>query len=89
MGVYLGSFLGLGFWSKLESADQPAAVSFASQTEAENFISTWETPVQGCKFLLAQADVKGMFCSIAACVAAGAEAWIPEGKPTPVKGVLK
>lgn len=41
-GVYLGSFLGLGFWSRLDSAGQDCAVVFSSVEEAESYSQSWD-----------------------------------------------
>lgn len=42
MGVYLGNCMGLGFWSKMDTVGQNAAVTFASVTSAEAHISSWD-----------------------------------------------
>ena len=42
MGIYLGTFLGLGTWSLLDPAGQDAAVSFAGENVAADVIRTWE-----------------------------------------------
>lgn len=43
-GVYLGSCLGLGFWSKLDPAGQVSAVTFKSKQDAKNYIASWDNP---------------------------------------------
>lgn len=40
-GVFLGSMLGLGFWSKLDSAGQDEACTFSSPKEAFEYVSAW------------------------------------------------
>ena len=42
MGIYLGSCLGLGFWSLLDSAGQFEAAGFADLEEAKSYVRTWE-----------------------------------------------
>ena len=42
MGIYLGECMGLGFWSKLDAAGQPAAVVFPDEATARRVIATWE-----------------------------------------------
>ena len=42
MGVYLGSCMGLGFWTLLDPAGQPSACVFADEAEARDHIATWE-----------------------------------------------
>jgi hypothetical protein len=82
-GIYLGSFIGLGFWSKLDPAGQDAAVTFPSQQDAEQFMGTWdEGAPQGCQFITVIPD-QGEYASVSACVAAGLEAWsveVPSGE---------
>ncbi len=41
MGVFLGVALGLGLWTKLDCAGQPAACNFKDETDARQFVSTW------------------------------------------------
>lgn len=36
-GVYVGSFLGLGFWSRLDAAGQTSAVTFETPFAAAEF----------------------------------------------------
>jgi hypothetical protein len=40
-GVYLGSAQGRGYWSKVDSVGQPAAVTFPSQQEAIAYMASW------------------------------------------------
>jgi hypothetical protein len=76
-GVYLGSFLGLGFWTNLDTAGQSSAVTFPSEQAARDYMATWDTP--------APADVQVVDvvpddgpngASVAACVQAGLPAWV-------------
>lgn len=77
MGVYLGNFLGLGFWSKLDPVGQPAAVTFATEAMAEDHMALWDCGrPQGAKLIPVWADLHN-FASIDACVAAGLEGWQP------------
>ncbi len=46
-GVYIGSFLGLGFWSKMDCGDQDAAVVFESKSDAIAYAKSWETQING------------------------------------------
>lgn len=74
-GVFLGACLGMGFWSKLDSIDQPSAVTFESQAQAEDFLSTCVgDSFEGVQFVPVVPDM-GHFASVQACVAAGQEAW--------------
>lgn len=73
-GIYLGSFLGLGFWSQLDPCGQPEAVVFESEVEADQYVSSWDNPVPGCypvKVLTARPD----YATIAECVLANLPSW--------------
>jgi hypothetical protein len=41
-GVYLGSFLGLGFWSKIDPVGQSEAPTFAKPRDITSYVSTWD-----------------------------------------------
>lgn len=74
-GVYLGSCMGLGFWSKLDPVGQTAAVTFADTAEAEVFMAGWDCGrPDGIEFVPVVADGNN-HASIDACVAAGLDAW--------------
>ena len=80
MGIYLGSFLGLGFWSKLDPAGQDAAPVFASSEEAETYMATWDNArPEGAVLrpVIPDSD-DGTYASIDACVAAGLDRWSHE-----------
>ena len=40
-GIYLGNFWGLGFWSLLDGAGQPAAVTMESEEAARFHVAGW------------------------------------------------
>lgn len=40
-GIFIGDFLGLGFWSNWDPGDQDHAVVFESKEIAEQVISSW------------------------------------------------
>lgn len=40
-GIYLGNFLGLGFFSMLDSGGQKEACVFRDRNDAEAYVSTW------------------------------------------------
>ncbi len=76
LGVYLGSCMGLGFWSKLDPVGQPSAVVFPSKDRAFEFSATWDSPVEDLQFqeLIPDEDL-GLFASIDCCVKAGLPRW--------------
>lgn len=81
-GIYLGGFLGLGFWSKLDPVGQPGAVTFPDEQEAKAHMETWDGgPPAGVSFPVVVPD-DGQYVSIAGCVAAGLEGWLDEVTPT-------
>ena len=42
MGIYIGSCIGLGFWTLLDSVGQHSVVTFSTVEEARNMIANWE-----------------------------------------------
>lgn len=42
MGIYLGGCMGLGFWSKLDSAGQSRACVFEGEEQARAHIASWD-----------------------------------------------
>jgi len=85
-GIYLGSVLGLGFWSKLDSAGQTSACTFESEQSACEFISSsnpgsFPADLQFIKIIPDQKD--GTYASIEACVRAGLPGW--SNTPTPTR----
>jgi hypothetical protein len=81
-GVYLGSAMGRGYWSKVDSVGQPAAVTFRSRQEALDYMASWAvSPPPGVELLPVVSDGPG-YATIAACVRAGAPAWLDPFTPT-------
>lgn len=86
-GIYLGSFWGMGFWSKLDPVGQPSAVTFPSEEVAIEHMKTWENSAsegEGITFknvIPDDKDGENEYASIAACVSAGLEGWCDELTP--------
>jgi hypothetical protein len=81
-GVYLGSHAGRGYWSKVYSAGQPAAVTFGSRQEALDYMASWPVrPPPGVELLPVISDGPG-WATIGACVRAGAAPWLDVLSPT-------
>ncbi len=77
-GVFLGECLGLGFWSKVETAGQPSAVTFKDIEDAEEFMKTWISGRPcGVKLVPVVADERG-HASVEACIQAGLPGWSVE-----------
>lgn len=43
MGIYVGTAIGLGFWSNWDAAGQNTAPTFESEQQARNHVRTWDT----------------------------------------------
>ena len=76
-GIYLGSCMGLGFWTKLDPAGQTAAVTFASTHEAETFLASLDGGRPPNLQVVEVVPDQGDYASIAACKAAGLDGWDP------------
>ena len=71
MGIYLGSFIGLAFWSKLDVAGQDFAVTFPCKEVADSFMHSWEGGrPKGALCVPVEPD-DGNYASVEACVQAG------------------
>lgn len=86
MGVYLGSAMGMGFWSKLDPVGQDSAITFVNRMQAEQVMRAWDDGRPGDVVIWPMIpDRPGLarerYASIAACVAAGLEAWDPQASP--------
>jgi hypothetical protein len=79
MGVYLGSCMGLGFWSKLDPAGQDEAVTFPAPGIAMAHVAEWESladhPCDLTYPFVSDANSDG-YATEAECVDAGAAPWI-------------
>lgn len=78
-GIYLGSCLGLGFWSKLDAAGQEAACTFDSEAEAAAFIRSWDAANDPADYQLAPVSPSdGNYATVDDLRAAGLEALLGE-----------
>ena len=50
LGVFVGSFLGLGLWTNLDTGGRIEAVTFESKTVALEFAETWDTQIPDLEF---------------------------------------
>ena len=84
LGVYLGSCMGLGFWSKLDAVGQPCAYAFDDEADAKACMATWEQ-IGSKEEIITEADVTFMevdheelhYATVEECHRAGAPAWSP------------
>lgn len=77
LGVFLGQCLGLGFWSKLDSAGQDSAVTFATPTEFLDWAKTWNDPPPADTVIRAVECADPQFATSAECEQAGLPGWKP------------
>lgn len=82
-GVFLGSCMGLGFWSKLDAVDLGAAVTFPSIDDAEAFMAEWESgSPAGVALVPVVPDQDDGYASIEACMRAGLPEWLVSDSET-------
>jgi hypothetical protein len=83
MGIYLGSAMGLGFWSKMDPVGQVEAITFPDRETAERVMRSWDSgrpdaavtwPVVPDHRIDCDASFPS-YASVEACVAAGLPAW--------------
>lgn len=81
-GIYLGTCLGMGFWSKIDPVGQPSAVTFPSESVARHHLKQcFDLNQDAISVVSVEADELGgclRYASIEACVRAGLPAWDPE-----------
>lgn len=76
-GVYLGTAMGMGFWSNLDPVGQDVACTFESEEQAKEIIASWDSqPPADTKFTLVEAKHE-FHATIPECVNAGLPAWNP------------
>ena len=77
-GIFIGTFLGMGLWSKLDCLGQAYAVTFSSATEALEWAQD-SCPVECKKMFTTYLTTKEKsHATIAEIVAAGLEGWDPD-----------
>jgi hypothetical protein len=82
MGIFLGSFLGMGVWSKKDSAGQDAAVVFPSEVTARAFLAYLPDGGRGFSLVPVAPDIalgESRYASVGACVRAGLDPWMDAG----------
>jgi len=77
-GIYLGSFLGMGFWSNLDPAGQDEAITFESEKDIIDFMRTWESQVPNVKTVSIETSENTYYATIEQCVAIGLPEWNPK-----------
>jgi hypothetical protein len=75
MGIYLGSCMGMGFWSKLDPVGQSEAATFDNPEQIKEFMATWENKVTGCEITPIETDCRDAYVTIAEIEAIGLPGW--------------
>lgn len=76
-GVYLGSCMGLGFWSKLDPVGQSEACVFENHKQANEHMKSWDSQPPSDTCLLEVNTQNGQYATLAECMMAGVEHWNP------------
>jgi hypothetical protein len=80
-GVYLGSFMGLGFWTKLDPAGQDTVCVFSSPEVARTWYGIWDSGPPSLQVV--EVECADPNCAtVAECIAAGLPGWSNES-PSP------
>ncbi len=81
-GIYLGAFIGMGFWSKLDHAGLTRAITFHSAAEAIQH-SGKTFPVEWKRMVVVPILIEdNIYATLAEIVAAGEAGWDPgTGEP--------
>lgn len=85
-GIYLGSCMGFGFWTKMDPAGQPEACTFESEKDMWEHINSWDQSEdldrRKCGFRAVPVQPSSdTYATIRDCVNAGLEAWDPDMEP--------
>lgn len=76
-GVYLGSAMGLGFWSNLDPVGQPEACVFENEAQAKKIMESWDTPPPDDVRIVTLETINPMYATIPEIIKAGLPAWNP------------
>lgn len=74
LGVYLGKFLGLGFWSKLDPAGQTSVPTFSSIPDALDHANHWKDKIKDVVAVWVETKEEN-FATREECVAYGLPTW--------------
>lgn len=76
-GVFIGTCLGLAFFSEMDAAGQERAVTFADEAEARSFVATWRNEPEPPWRCVQVETSKDNYATIDDCVRAGLPRWKP------------
>jgi hypothetical protein len=82
-GVYLGHYMGRGFWTKIDHVGQDLAATFNSKSEVDRIVYNSGGQLDGVEaarvITKMEPDKNGTcYATIAECVEAGCEPWDPK-----------
>jgi hypothetical protein len=63
-GIYLGSAMGMGFWTLMDCVGQPSAVTFPSEISARDYVRTWKPAVDPDSFEYFRIDCAEEYASM-------------------------
>jgi hypothetical protein len=75
LGIYLGGFLGMGFWSKLDPAGQTSAVTFETSRDARCHMASWESRPEN--LFVCEVECVDLHATIDELVSTGLPGWEP------------
>lgn len=77
LGIYIGKFLRLSFWSKYDHGGQSSAITFLTLETAKKHVSTIQLIEihKGIYFVEVKPDRGIRYASIDACAKAGLSVW--------------
>lgn len=73
-GVYLGNFMGLGFWSNLDAAGQSEAPTFVDYKEATDYLATLGNSLPKTTAVAVICN-NSDYATVDECVKAGLPSW--------------
>lgn len=77
LGVYLGSAMGMGFWSNLDPVGQARAISWPAEDRdlVMDFIEHWDDPVLDVELWPVKTSQDGEYVTMTECMEAGLPGW--------------
>ena len=77
-GIYLGSAMGLGFWSKMDPVGQESAATFDGLLEAKRQIQSWDCNNDPAKYKCVRVFTRERnWATVAECMLSGLDYWDP------------
>jgi len=87
-GVFLGDFLGMGFWSKLDPVGQDSAIAFDTSEQALELLRRQPELVDARVVPVETNGSDGRWVTNVECVTAGLPFWDPDARPESFRTTL-